>query len=531
MKRDYPNRNVDVCLIATSGINMGIRLLSSYLKEKGYTVVLGFFDKWDGYTNDELKSIAGWVEEINPRVLGFSMIEPRRDKLAAIVTALKAGTRTMVAGGTDPTFCPEEYTPHVDFVIRGESEEALAELVEALLSGGETKDIRNLCYTGEDGKIVINPLRPVIQDLDTLPFEDWLDVSHHFELKEGAVRQLKNCIAREDFFISSHAHGLYLYTMRGCSLSCSYCACSAIQNLIPGGRRVRRRSVPGIVDWVAEMKRAEPTIDIVYFYEEDFMLRSLEEIRDFASRWKEKVGLPFFIFCTPLYLEEKKFQLLIDAGLYVVNMGIQSGSERTNYDIYNRKISNEKTMSAMRLLTSHVGRGRFGFLPSTHDIITNNPYESREDLLDTIRLIVRMPKPYYLAVSPLQFFGGTVLYDKARRDGIVNARDEGAQYSALDVPRHFKLLVERGGDCYLNSLLFWMSGKNTRFYYGVVPAAFLPLLTWGAVARFFNKRPGLVSFLNEAITGFRKAGALSRMLPVCFSRIFTGPKRTAMTRS
>lgn len=504
MNKSYPNKNVDVCLISTSGINLGIRYLSSYLKEKGYTVVLGFFDRWEAYTDDELKSITGWIAEVNPRVLGFSTTEVRRDKVAQVTGALGRTGRVTVAGGIDATLSPEAYLPHVDFVIRGEGEEAFAELLDALLNGKATKDIRSLCYTDKDGTLVKNPLRPVVPDLDSLPYEDWLDVEHHFELQDGRVRQKENCIERFDFFISSYSRGVHLHTLRGCALSCKYCVNPPMQRLAPGGAHVRKRSVPGLVERVAAMKRAEPLINIIYFFEEDFLLRSLGEIQEFARQWKEKVNMPFFIFCTPLSLDEKKFETLLDAGLYVVNMGIQSGSEKTNYGMYDRKISNERTIAAMRLLTGNVGRGRFGFLPSTHDIIINNPYESRDDLLETIRLVARLPKPYYVSMLTLQFYQGTEIYEKAVKDGMVQGRDETTMHSYNDAPRLFEIVVRRGGDYYLNSLLFWMWGKHTKRLYGAVPAVLVPLLTRKTMIRFFNKRPGLISFINNAIPACKR---------------------------
>ena len=75
-----------------------------------------------------------------------------------------------------------------------------------------------------------------------------------------------------------------------------------------------------------------------------------------------------------------------------------------------------------------------------YDVITTNPYEKPQDVIDMIRLLQKIPKPYFLSVNNLVFFTSTPLYCKAKEDGIIKKEeDSAANLNYWDRAAHIKL--------------------------------------------------------------------------------------------
>ncbi|MCX5778965.1 MAG: cobalamin B12-binding domain-containing protein [Elusimicrobia bacterium] len=133
MIKNYSSRNSDIVLITLNEMDIGVRTLSAFLKVRGYTVILGFFNDWKENDQRELTNILQWVGEINPRVIGISSVEFSRAKAGTLIAALRKEGRVVIVGGTDITLNPEQYLTYADYAVLGEGEYALAEFLEAEL--------------------------------------------------------------------------------------------------------------------------------------------------------------------------------------------------------------------------------------------------------------------------------------------------------------------------------------------------------------------------------------------------------------
>lgn len=498
MIKKYPAKKIDLCLITTSDVTLGARSLSAFMKENGYAVTMGFFSKWGLYTPEEVAGVTAWIRETDPVIVGISSIEFSRERALQLMAAVKAIGKTIVAGGPDPTGDPESYLGHADYVIRGESEHALAELAEALRAGKDTGGIANLCYKKNDGTPAINPVRPFIGDLDEIPFEDWLDIEHHYELRDGAVaRKLNYPVPHLTYHLGNHtATNVFLMTMRGCAFECSFCVNSLVRQMYPHGKLVRKKSIPLVIDRVEQILRAGTPIDMFWFQEDDFFLRTPEEIREFAAAWKQRIKAPFTVHCSPTTVTEEKLSALVDAGMVFVETGIQTGSERTNRAVYGRPMGAADVLRMAALLHRYIGRGSAPFLPPIYDFIMNNPYETEADLLETVALFRKLPKPYHANLLSLKFFQGTALYGKAKRDGLVAGKDAATKFDCHDMLNNAELLIRRGGHYYLNSLLAWMKGFHTRRLCAYLPWPLVGVLTSRPSTAFFDRNRRLVDALN-----------------------------------
>jgi radical SAM superfamily enzyme YgiQ (UPF0313 family) len=272
-----------------------------------------------------------------------------------------------------------------------------------------------------------------------------------------------------------------------------------------------------VIDRVEHLKSEDPAISMVYIFDDDFFLRTPEEIRQFAAAWQNRIGLPFYVNSTSMTLREDKLKELTEAGLISITMGIQSGSERVNYDLYDRRISTASVIRAAQLLSRYVGTGRFKLLPPAYDIIINNPYETAADLLQTVTLCRQLAKPYYAQMHSLKLFQGTRLYRKAIRDGLIDGKDETTKYNCHDTLKHFKPLMRRGGNYYLNALLYWMNGLHTDTMLGVIPAKLTGFLTGERLVRTLNGRPGIISFINGIMPTQKRIFNLKQILRKFFA--------------
>jgi radical SAM superfamily enzyme YgiQ (UPF0313 family) len=115
---------------------------------------------------------------------------------------------------------------------------------------------------------------------------------------------------------------------------------------------------------------------------------------------------------SPSTLSREKMTMLVDAGTVFVRMGIQTGSERTK-QLYKRKFSNEHLLEVAKIINEHKDKIE---LP-IYDLIVDNPYETDEDVIDTLMFMSKLPVPFYINLHSLFLFPGTPLYETVKQDG------------------------------------------------------------------------------------------------------------------
>lgn len=460
--------------------SLGIRIMSSLLKQEGFTTNLIFLPNiaaeksrkpqfvylYDQSVMEELIEICG-----DSHLVGISLMTNYFEGAAQITKALKRNLRAPVIwGGIHATIRPEECLAYADIVCLGEGEHAVLELAQKLNKGESYYHINNLWFK-KDGHIIKNPLRPLIQDLDSLPFPDY-DLESHYILEQSRIHPLdesllKKALARGS--ISRYMNMVAYQTMatRGCPHKCTYCCNDTLRNLYPGQNYVRRRSAGNIIDELAQVKEKSSFIQAFWFSDDSFFATNDEEIKRFSQLYKDKIGFPFFCLGSPTTINERKMDYLIEAGLRCIQMGIQTGSRRVCEEIYQRRISNEQVINAARI----INRYRKKLLPPLYDFILDNHYETEEDVLATLNLLVKLPRPYSLQLFSLVLYPGTQLYNQARRDGVIY--DDTAQ-----IYRKRYHLRQR---TYLN-LVFSLARNN-------VPKFMLRLLINGRVVKVFNQKP------------------------------------------
>lgn len=470
-----------ITLISTSTFpaDQGLRTISACLKEAGHDVKIIFLPLPEDYSIQYPQDVLNQVKAAasGSKLIGINAMASTNERAQQLIDMFKEMSVPVIWGGPHPTFFPEKCFEMCDIIAVGEAEEAFVELANKIEKNENISDIKNL-YVRASGKEFKNPVRPAAEDLDVYPHPDY-DLENHRILENGRLIP----------FEERHLGGMIFFqTERGCPQACTYCTNNVLRKLYKGNKILRSHSVDYVIKELVRLKNKFSTIGVFDIRDETFLVRDANWLREFSERYKNEVGIRFKCLAEPASmategLSEEKIKMLVDAGLTDIIIGIQSGSDRLNKELYNRFITGKQVLKCALVLNKFSDK-----LAIMYDIIATNPYETPEDVLETINLIRQLPPPYYLSVNNLVFFEGTPLYDKAVREGLITDIDPTSKLNYWDRWNHIK---QKKTNEYLNLLLNLMRGKCKGKRYGVMPEFLLKQLL----------KPGIVK-TNQKVKAF-----------------------------
>lgn len=387
--------------------HLGVEYLSSYLKAHGHETSL-FFDpavfSGEVFINNRFlanlfnrdERIVSSVISYKPDVIAFSTFSGNYQWCLKIAELLKNQVDTpIVFGGIHPTAVPKKVIENdfIDYVVIGEGEGATLELVEHIMNGSDDQALMNtpnLCFK-LDGSLIINPPRPYIHDLDSLPFAD----------KEMFF-------SREPLFM----HNPYMImTSRGCPYSCSFCSNSMLHDVYTEeNRHIRRRSPENVI---SELKLAKERwhISSVSFVDDVFTI-SGGWLEKFLESYRNAINLPFYCNIHPLAFTSEIATMLKQSGCRLIVVGVQSGSERIRRNVYLRRESNEAINRAVDV-------AKQAGLNVNIDHIFGAPGETEEDIVESLRFC-RNLKPQMVQSFWLTYYPGTPIIASANKSGVLS---------------------------------------------------------------------------------------------------------------
>ena len=305
---------------------LGLLYLSSHLKARSLPVAL--FDS----TFRSFAEFEDLVERERPRVVGLYCNLMTKANVLRMAAACRSRGALVVLGGPEPPHYAEQYLDHgADFVVIGEGERTLEELLPLLLERPGSRDlssVRGLVYRDEHGGVVRTAPRPLIPRLDDQPPPD------------------REAIALEPYLAAwreRHGRGsLSLLTARGCPYTCRWCSRSVF------GESHRRRSVEAVADEVQQLLlRYRPDmlwyVDDVFTIHKGFVLAYAREMERRALR------VPFECISRPDRIDEDVADALARLGCFRLWIGSESGSQRI-LDLMDRRVTLEQVRVATRLL-------------------------------------------------------------------------------------------------------------------------------------------------------------------------------------
>ena len=388
---------------------LGIRYLSSTLKAHGYDPQLIFLKNFNSHkaeepTAAEYELLINKVLELNPAYIGISIMCSFYLPVAKHIALelKKRANNLIILGGVYPTLFPKECLEFADVVFMGEAEGAIVDFTRAFEAGLPYDDIDNLAIKLQGGEKLVNPVRPYLQDLDTLP---------HPDFGGGNIYYINNDkLTNTD--PEAHSFSYEMTTSRGCPNHCSFCSNANLRKIYAGkGKSIRQRGVDDVFAEIAEVKKINKGLQLIRFWDEIFPW-DLKWVEEFAIRYKREVKIPFEIWGNPLLSAGPHIKMLKDAGLSKIVIGIQSGCPKIRKDVYLREETQEEIIKCSQVLAD-------AKVPIViYDFILGHPFESTEDLRNTLELCRCLKKPFRLQLHGLSFLPGTKIEEIAVERGV-----------------------------------------------------------------------------------------------------------------
>ena len=371
---------------------LGMLYIAAYLRENGVDVSI-IDEAPQGYS---MKDTVNWVKKEDPDLLGFSTLSSSCRKAALIAENVKKENPNVVTvfGNFFATFNAERILtkyPFVDFIVRGEGEHTSFELAKCLEKNGDLKKVLGINFR-KKGKTISTPDRPLIKDVDSLPFPDreMIDVEYH-NTTAGIV------VAPKKFsgFVSS----------RGCVFQCRFCGCRRIaRNLW------RSRSVDNIMD----------ELHLLYsqgykqflFVDDNFTLNPKRVIKLCQRLKREKVDIEFFAEGRVDNCPRDMLQEMARANCKMIYFGIENATQRI-LDYYDKRTSPKQAEDATKRAR------KAGIDVIVASFILGAPSETIEEIQHTLdfaqKIHVDIPQFNILATFP-----GTDIWEELKKQGLLD---------------------------------------------------------------------------------------------------------------
>jgi len=358
---------------------LGLLYLAAYLERQGY--------------HPEVKDLC--VEGVSTgdiRFRDYDVVGIGTDT-TRYYNALKIAKRahregcTVIMGGPHPCFVDEEVlnSGHVDFVVHGEGEITLHELlVELEGERGEFSRIKGISFT-HNSHITRTPRREFIRDLDQLPLpaRDLIDMNHYRRTKFGD-RDITPMI-----------------TSRGCPSNCSFCSSSTFF-----GRRWRSRSVPSILGEIEELV-SRYRFNAIAFVDDNFTLwpQRVVELSEAITQRNLDIWWWNFSRVDTIVKNEAMLRKMHEAGAKSIYIGVES-PHRPSLEEFGKRSDIGMAERAVEVLK----RNGFEIFAS---YILGGPGETAKAVNETIRWAKQLDTNV-AQFSILTPYPGTALYEKVK---------------------------------------------------------------------------------------------------------------------
>ena len=367
---------------------------ASVLRENGYEVKLA-----DLQFSSSAEEIKQHLENFKPQAfviyddsfnyLTKMCLTNMREAAFKMQKIAKEYNIPVIVSSSDATDHLEKYFSNkADYVIIGEAEQSLLELVNALKkeSAPDVSSINGLAYFSVN-KIKKTPARLVLKDLDELPLPAW---------------DLVDIKPYKDTWLNGHGYfSINFVTTRGCPYKCNWCAKPIY------GNRYNSHSPKGIAKQIKDLQ-SKFGFTHIWFADDIFGLKPnwLKEFND--SIKEQQVKIKYKIQSrADLLLEDENIKYLAESGCDEVWMGAESGSQKV-LDAMDKGTTIEQIKEATQLLKKHKIKPCF-FLQFGYS------GELMEDIRKTILLLDEL-KPHDIGISVSYPLPGTKFYERVKTD-------------------------------------------------------------------------------------------------------------------
>jgi radical SAM superfamily enzyme YgiQ (UPF0313 family) len=359
----------------------------SYLAGDGFHNYLKSLENTSHPIWDEIRSV---ISEYNPRVVGISTKAQNFASACMVSTLAKQFNPEIlvIAGGPYPSMVGVQALdcPDIDIAVRGEGENTILELLNAVEDNRKLEEIQGLVYRSDSGIVETEP-REFIDDLDSLCFPH-----------ESAPQVLKDY---KHYPLSAFR---YIFTIRGCPYNCFFCGSREIWS-----RKPRFRSVNNVIEEIKGLQ--EMGLKTIEFADDTFGIDK-QHINDMCDALiRHCPGLEWRCELPVKLVEDKTLSLMKKAGCRTIQIGIESGNNEILKKI-RKNITIEDALSTCELITKHGIRLEVFF-------IIGFPQDTEETLNDTADAMkkVKCDKIIYSIFTP---YPGTEAFEFCKENGLIH---------------------------------------------------------------------------------------------------------------
>ncbi len=363
-------------VVESAGVWMNVAFVSiaGSLRAGGYKpVIYDAMSMWHGHGE-----IRKRIEDERPDVVATTAFTAGIvDALKVLKSAKETNPRIItVIGNVHPTFCYEELLKEnsdiIDFIVRGEGEETMVELLDCLSVGGDPVTVRSVAFS-TSGTVTATPSRPFIQDLDALPMA--------WDLVDWPLYTYKPM---------DHSVLAVVSSSRGCNQKCSFCS----QQLF-WQRTWRGRSPEHFVAELEHLKNAYG-VNVVMIADETPTLsrQRWEKILDLLIERKPGIKILMETRVDDILRDEDILWKYKEAEIDHIYVGVESTSQAT-LDAFHKNLKVEQSRRALELINAHD-------IVSETSFVLGMPDDTRESIRDTVEL-AKFYNPdlaFFLAIAP-----------------------------------------------------------------------------------------------------------------------------------
>ncbi|MFC2135781.1 B12-binding domain-containing radical SAM protein [Bacteroidota bacterium] len=345
----------------------GLALIASIVRNAGHEVSL-----IDATFHQSIDYINKKIDFFKPDYVCIYVDSLSYNDAVLIAKRAKKKRQKVIFGGPHATAKPETLLKFADFIVCGEADEAILEIIE-----------------GKYKKKIIKPKRPDISK-SPIPAYDLLEMEKYLRLWHILDS------------VDPNLKGTSIMSSRGCPFKCSFCQ-PVLDNIF--GKGVRSRTIDSVINEIEYLKK-NYGVDGIFFHDDTFTVRR-KWVMEFSKKLiNKKIKLLWAINTRVDMLDEELMKIMHRAGLRVMHLGIETGSQRISDEIYNKGIDISKVPGTVKK-AEKIGIHCMCFF------MLGAPGETRKEIEQTINFAAKLDATEITATisNPLP---GTYLYEKTK---------------------------------------------------------------------------------------------------------------------
>jgi anaerobic magnesium-protoporphyrin IX monomethyl ester cyclase len=363
---------------------LGLAYIAASLREAGYTVHI-----LDCTFLDRSTALAQAISQ-KADVIGIYCMVTMRDDCLWFARNLRNHCRMLIAGGPLPTCDPDPFLTDFDYIVHGEGEQTVTELIAASLQGNDVSQVKGIVYrqaqitaAAAPGDPIVSPVRPFNKDLDRIPFP------------------ARDLLPNADYIqLGKRKYGYSITTImstRGCPYECDFCS-----NVIFGGS-YRERTPENVVDEIEQVLRLG--YDRISFADDVFTLNRQRVMKICAEIHARELQFQWECLGRVDSMDYDTAVAMKNAGCKKIYFGIESGNDEI-LRVMNKKITTATARSAVE--AAHLAGLEVGGF-----FILFYPGETDETVLETLHLANSLPLDYVGLTIPYPL-PGTALHQRLK---------------------------------------------------------------------------------------------------------------------